>query len=35
MATTSKILGQSKPAAATPTDLYTVGGGLQIGRAHV
>jgi len=29
MATISKILGQSKPAAATPTDLYTVGGGKQ------
>ena len=29
MGTTSKILGQSKPAAATPTDLYTVPGSTQ------
>lgn len=29
MATTSKILGQNKPAAATPVDLYTVPGSTQ------
>lgn len=29
MATANKILGQSKPAAATPTTLYTVPGATQ------
>jgi hypothetical protein len=29
MATTYKVLGQSAPAATTPTDLYTAGTGVQ------
>jgi len=30
MATTYKVLGQSYPAATTPTDLYTVGAGKSV-----